>query len=305
MKLLVLGAAAGGGFPQWNCNCRLCHGHRSGTVRSRARTQSSIAVSVDGVDWALLNASPDILTQIKAQPELQPGRASRDTGIRSVLLMDAQIDHTTGLLMLRENAGALPVYCTEPVREDLSSGNPLFGVLSHYCRVDWHRLIPGQHIDDVPGADGIRFDILPLTSNAPPYSPHRDRPVPGDTIGLLISDPVSGKRIVYAPGLGEMETHVWEAMQSADVVLVDGTMWTDTEMIDAGLSQKTARSMGHLPQSGPGGMLEWLQQLPQSTRKILIHINNSNPILDEDGPERAAVAQLGIEVAFDGLLLEV
>lgn len=304
MKLLVLGAAAGGGFPQWNCNCRLCHGHRSGAIRSRARTQSSVAVSVDGVDWALLNASPDILAQIKAQPQLQPARQRRDTGIRSVLLMDAQIDHTTGLLMLRENTAPLPVYCTDPVREDLSGGNPLFGVLSHYCTVDWRRLAPGGSVDDVPGAGGIRFEILPLTSNAPPYSPHRDQPVPGDTVGLLMSDPHSGKRIFYAPGLGEMEAHVWEAMQAADIVLVDGTMWTDNEMIDAGLSGKTARAMGHLPQSGPGGMLEWLQQLPSTTRKILIHINNSNPILDEDGEQRATLDRLGIEVAYDGLLLE-
>lgn len=304
MKIRILGSAAGGGFPQWNCNCRMCDGHRQGTINSRARTQSSIAVSRDGTDWLLFNASPDILTQLKACPELQPARGTRDTGIASVFLLDSQIDHTTGLLMLREHDQPLNLWCTEPVREDLSTGNPLFNVLSHYCSVQWNEITPGSTYTDIPGTPDININVLPLTSNAPPYSPRRDKPGTGDTVGVLMTDKLSGKRVFYAPGLGEIETAVWDAMQAADIILVDGTMWTDTEMQTAGCSNKTARSMGHLPQSGPGGMLEWLEKLPDNTRKILIHINNTNPILDEDSDEFAELGRRGIEVAYDGLLLE-
>lgn len=305
MKLRVLGSAAGGGFPQWNCNCPMCAGVRDGSVNAIRRTQSSIAVSDDGVDWVLFNASPDILTQIQRFDALQPARALRDTGIASVVLMDAQIDHTTGLLMLREHQRPLRLWCSAAVREDLSHGNPLFGVLDHYCKIDWHELTPDGSTARIAGADAIEFKPLALISNAPPYSPHRDKPVPGDTLGMLMTDTRNGRKLFYAPGLGQMEDHVWDAMEQADVVLVDGTMWTDDEMIRVGASKKTAASMGHLSQSGPGGMIEWLDKLPRSTRKVLIHINNTNPILNEDGPERAKLAEHGIEVSFDGMEIEL
>lgn len=283
----------------------MCKGVRDGSVNARRRTQSSIAVSSDGVDWVLFNASPDILTQIQQFEALQPARGLRDTGIASVVLMDAQIDHTTGLLMLREHQRPLSLWCSSPVREDLSKGNPLFGVLAHYCGIDWHELIPDNEASSLPGASAVTFMPLSLTSNAPPYSPHRDKPVPGDTLGMLMTDSLNGKKLFYAPGLGTMEDHVWQAMQQADVVLVDGTMWTDDEMIRVGASKKTATSMGHLAQSGPGGMMEWLDKLPATTRKVLIHINNTNPILNEDGPERAELTRRGIEVSFDGMEIEI
>jgi pyrroloquinoline quinone biosynthesis protein B len=265
-----------------------------------ARTQSSIAVCANDTDWLLVNASPDVLQQIKAFPALQPARALRDTGIAAVLLMDAQIDHTTGLLMLREHRQKLPLYCHPLVREDLSTGNPLFKVLSHYCGIDWHDL----HLQtpfDVPGLHGLQFEALPLISNAPPYSPHRDKPQPGDNVGLKVRDEQTGKTLFYAPGLGQMEPHVWQAMQSADCVMVDGTLWTDDEMIALGASKKTSRAMGHMPQSGEGGMIEWLDKLPSHVRKILIHINNTNPILDDSSPQRQTLMSHGIEVAFDGM----
>ena len=305
MKLKVLGSAAGGGFPQWNCNCPMCHGVRHGSINAKARTQSSIAVSSDGVDWVLFNASPDILTQIKQCGVLQPARTLRDSGIASIVLMDAQIDHTTGLLMLREHAQPLKLFCTAPVKEDLSTGNPLFKVLEHYCSIDWNEIRLEADVLSIDGASGVQFKALPLTSNAPPYSPHRDKPVVGDTIGMFMTDIGSGKSLFYAPGLGEMEAHVWQAMQRADVVLVDGTMWTDDEMIQRGASSKSARSMGHLPQSGAGGMIEWLDKLPDTTRKVLIHINNTNPILDADSPERKHLTEHGIEVAMDNLEIEI
>lgn len=300
MKILVLGSAAGGGFPQWNCNCRNCAGLRNGTIRATARTQSSIAVSANGQDWVLINASPDILTQIRATPALQPGRAVRDTGIAAVMLMDAQIDHVTGLLMLREGK-TLPLYCTAPVWQELENGLPLASVLSHYCGVHWHALpIDGSTPTQVPGIDGIRFTPLALRSKAPPYSKHRERPEPGDNIGLLIEDIDSGRTVFYAPGLGAIEPHVEAAMRRADCVLVDGTLWTADEMIAQGLSKKMAADMGHLQLSGDGGMIEVLDRIGDR-RKILIHINNTNPILDDDSPERALLARHGIEVAFDGM----
>jgi pyrroloquinoline quinone biosynthesis protein B len=300
MHIRVLGAAAGGGFPQWNCNCRNCDGVRKGTVRAKARTQSSIAVSADGIDWVLFNASPDVLTQIQSFPALQPARAIRDTGIRALVLVDGQIDHTTGLLMLREGK-PLEIWCTDMVREDLTTGNPLFNILGHYCGVNWNRVptAPGSNFT-VEGIQHLRFAPVPLKSKAPPYSPHRDNPHEGDNIGMRITDSRTGRNVFYAPGLGEIEPHLEPLLKEADAVMVDGTFWTDDEMIRMGISKKRAREIGHLPQSGDGGMISVLKPL-RASRKILIHINNTNPILDEDSPERAELSRAGIEVAYDGM----
>lgn len=304
MQIRVLGAAAGGGFPQWNCNCRNCDGLRKGTIRAQPRTQSSIAVSADGLDWVLFNASPDLLAQIKSFPALQPARAIRDTGIRAVVLVDGQIDHTTGLLMLREGR-PLELWCTDMVREDLTTGNPLFTILGHYCGVNWHRLPTARGSSfSIDGIDRLSLSAVPLKSKAPPYSPHRNDPHEGDNIGMRITDLQTGKQVFYAPGLGEIEPHLQPLLEQADVVMVDGTFWTDDEMIKLGISSKRARDIGHLPQSGAGGMVSVLQPL-RATRKILIHINNTNPILDEDSAERAQLSRAGIEVAHDGLEITV
>jgi len=298
----VLGSAAGGGFPQWNCNCRNCAGVRSGTMHTRARTQSSIAVSGDGSPaWALVNVSPDILTQLQANSFLQPARAPRDTAITGIVLVDGQIDHTTGLFMLREATRPWPLWCTDSAYADLTRGNPILQVLSHYCGVDRRRIDLSGDDFSVDGVTGVRWRGLPVASKPAPYSPNRESPVLGDNVALLITSESTRKSVLYAPGLGSMEDHVWEAMQGADCVLVDGTFWTDDEMIRLGLSRKHARDIGHLPQSGPGGMLEWLGRLPASTRKILIHINNTNPILDETSPQRAELRRRGVEVAWDAM----
>jgi pyrroloquinoline quinone biosynthesis protein B len=300
MHVRVLGASAGGGFPQWNCNCRNCDGVRKGTVRASRRTQSSICVSDDGVEWVLFNTSPDLLQQIQSFPPLQPGRALRDTGIAAIVLIDGQIDHTTGLFMLRERGVPLDLWCTAPVHSDLTSGNPIFRILGHFAGVNWHE-IAFSGAFKVPALPHLEFNALPLKSKAAPYSPHRDDPHPGDNIGVSIRDTRSGKTLFYAPGLGEIEPAVWAAMSAADCVLVDGTFWTDDEMIKLGIAPKTSREIGHLPQSGAGGMIEVLDRLPAAARRVLIHINNTNPILDEDSPERAALSAHHIEVAFDGL----
>ncbi|MTW14043.1 pyrroloquinoline quinone biosynthesis protein PqqB [Pseudoduganella eburnea] len=306
MKIIVLGSAAGGGYPQWNCNCRNCDGFRTGLVRSRPRTQSSIAVSANGTDWLLVNASPDILAQVRATPALQPARRVRDTGIAAVLLMDAQVDHVTGLMMLREGP-AIPLYCSEPVWQDLRAGFPLARVLEHYCGVQWHEL-PVQQGDrtgfTVPRMDGLRFTAVPLDSKAPPYSPHREAPVAGDNIGLLVEDLASRRKLFYAPGLGSIAPMTSAAMREADCLLVDGTFWTEDEMIALGFSSKPAAAMGHLPQHGPGGMIEVLDGMPAG-RKILIHINNTNPVLDEDSAQHATLLRHGIELAHDGMEIEL
>ncbi|MCU0955800.1 MAG: pyrroloquinoline quinone biosynthesis protein PqqB [Hydrogenophaga sp.] len=305
MHIRVLGSSAGGGFPQWNCNCPNCDGLRRGALRARARTQSSIAISQNGTDWLLVNASPDILQQIRENPVLQPGRQIRDSGIAAVLLMDAQIDHVTGLLMLRERGTPLPLLATPEVISDISEGFPLTRILAHYCGTRLRELPVDGSVVVLPEVPGLDVRTVSLTSQPPPYSPFRGRPRPGDNIGLLARNPLTGAQLFYAPGLAAIGPDLLELMSACDVVLVDGTFWTNDEMQRLGLSGKTALEMGHLPQTGPDGMIDQLDRLPARTRKILIHINNTNPMLVEDSPERQRLEQHGIEVAFDGMELEI
>jgi pyrroloquinoline quinone biosynthesis protein B len=302
MRITILGSAAGGGFPQWNCNCRNCAGVRDGSVRAKARTQSSIFVrGDDGVDGVLFNASPDVLEQIRSHPALQPARHLRDSAIAGIVLVDGQVDHVTGLLMLRERGSPLPVWCTGAVAVDLGSGYPVFGVLRHYCDVIRHPISLDGASFAVTGVPALSLRALPLPGKAAPYSPHRERGAPGDNIGVTIIDRVRGVSLFYAPGLMAVSPPVFDAMSSVDAVLVDGTFWTDDEMIRLGLATHTAREIGHLALSGTGGMIEWLARLPARTRRYLVHINNTNPILDEDSPERATLAQAGIQVCEDGM----
>ncbi|MEH6509565.1 pyrroloquinoline quinone biosynthesis protein PqqB [Halopseudomonas aestusnigri] len=299
MHVQILGSAAGGGFPQWNCNCRNCDGLRRGTLNAKARTQSSIALSDDGVNWILCNASPDIRTQLEQTPVLQPARAVRDTAIRAIVLMDSQIDHVTGLLTLREGCPH-EVWCTDMVHEDLQTGFPLFPMLSHWNGGLQRRRIGLGEPFHIPACPALEFLPIPLRSAAPPYSPHRNDPHPGDNIGLLVRDTNTGGVLFYAPGLGQPDDGLLATMRDADCLLVDGTLWRDDEMAFAGVGDKLGSEMGHLQQSGPGGMIELLDAQPAS-RKVLIHINNTNPILDEDSAERAELVAHGIEVAHDGM----
>jgi pyrroloquinoline quinone biosynthesis protein B len=333
MKIRVLGAAAGGGFPQWNCNCRNCAGVRAGTVRARPRTQSSIAVRGNDVTrgssatqqidddapqvggpvvgrdgrsgWALVNVSPDITAQMQANPAFQPGRALRDCAITGIVLVDGQVDHTTGLYMLRESTRPWPIWCTDSTYADLTRGNPILNVLGHFCGVSWRRIDLEGQVFEVDGVNDVQWRAIPVLGKPAPYSPNRESPVPGDNLALVITNKASGRSVVYAPGLGEMDDRVWRYMEAASCVMVDGTFWTDDEMIRLGASKKHAREIGHLPQSGAGGMLEWLDKLPASKRKVLIHINNTNPILDQDSEQAAACARRGIEVAWDGMEIEL
>jgi len=304
MYIHLLGTGAGGGFPQWNCNCNNCKRLRSGEIKSSPRTQSSITVSADGVNWVLFNASPDIRAQLEAFPPMQPARAVRDTGICAIVLSDAQIDHTTGLVILREHNKPWDVYCTASVQEDLTSGYPLFNVLSHFRGVNWHEIKTDQSTFTIPQAKGLRFTAVPLKSEAPPFSPHRHNTVPGDNVGFRIEDLNTAKNLFYAPGLGVVEDHVVNYMENADCVLVDGTVWTNNEMSNEGISDKLASEMGHLDQSSENGIMNMLKPL-KKPRKILIHINNTNPILDEESPQRAILDKAGIEVSYDGMDIQL
>lgn len=300
MYIHVLGAAAGGGFPQWNCNCPMCVGVRQQSIQATPRTQSSIAISSDRVNWVVFNTSPDIRAQLAAFPEMQPGRSLRDTAIRAIVFMDSQIDHTTGLLMLREGCPH-EIYCSDMVYEDLSTGFPMFKMLEHWNGgINRHAIPLDGSAFNIAGIDKLEFTAIPVHGKAPPYSPHRHDPHVGDNIGIKVTDTRTGKSLFYAPGLGDLTKDTMALMHSADCLLVDGTFWQEDEMAVVGLGDRKALDMGHLPQSGPGGMIEVLRPM-QKPRKILIHINNTNPILDDNSPQRQILSGEGIEVAYDGM----
>ena len=229
----------------------------------------------------------------------------RSSPIRDILLVDGQLDHALGMCLLRENRGPLRIWSTDLVAQDLSAGLPLLPLLEHYCGVERRTVAVDQSEFELPSLPGIAITALPVEGKPAPYSPRRERPARGDNVALSFRDRVSGRALFYAPGLAGVTDAVAQAMRASTVVLVDGTFWSDEEMISAGVSHKRAREIGHLPQSGRDGMIEQLSRLPADTRRILIHINNTNPILDENSAERAALTDAGIEVAVDGMSIEL
>ena len=306
MWVRVLGSAAGGGFPQWNCTCPPCRAVRDGSRPARSRTQSSIAVSPDYRRWFLLNASPDIHAQLGSCPALHPG-GDRSVPVQAVLLTDAELDHTLGLLNLREGRG-LVLHATEAVHDTLCHGTSLLRTLGAYCPVQWQPVVPEA---SAPLGDGLSyraFDV-PTTKRAR-FSPAATAGAQakaggrGRVVGYRLTDERSGRALVYLPAVQELTAAVHAELGDCACLLIDGTCWRDDELIRLGLAGKTAREMGHLPIAGPGGSLEQLTPLPVE-RKIYIHINNTNPILLEDAPERRLVEQSGVEVAVDGLELKV
>jgi pyrroloquinoline quinone biosynthesis protein B len=297
MWVRVLGSAAGGGFPQWNCACPSCRAVRDGSRPARPRTQSSIAVSPDQRRWFLLNASPDVRGQLDAFPALHPS-GQRVVPLEGVLLTDAELDHTLGLLMLREARG-LVLHATEATRETLCDGTGLLRTLEAYCPVQWRPVVPGA---DVPLVDGLSyraFDV-PTTKRARFGSGNGT----GRVVGYRLTDERSSRSLVYLPAVQELTAMVCAELEDCTCLLVDGTCWCDDELIRLGVAGRTAREMGHLPISGPGGSLEQLARFPIE-RTIYIHLNNTNPLLLEDAPERCIVEQHGMEVAVDGLELQV
>ena len=304
MKIEVLGSSAGGGLPQFNCNCPNCKGYREGKKTIKRRTQSSIALSEDGIDWILFNASPDILEQINNSPFLYP-QALRETKIKAIVFIDAQIDHTTGLLGLREGTPH-EVYCTKEVNEELNTSYPLFKMLKSWNGggVKYNEIIPNNEAFFIPVMPSYEFYALSLISNAPPYSKYRDKPRAGDNIGITVINKKTKKRLFYLPGLGVLQDHIIEEMSKADILLIEGTLWTDDEMIKGKYSNKLGTQMGHVPLNGEFGLIKVLDTLTKP-RKILIHINNTNPILDESSSEFKELCSHGIEISYDGMSIEI
>jgi len=301
MQIKVLGSAAGGGFPQWNCHCSNCQGVRNGTINASPRTQSSIAVSDNGEEWVLCNASPDICHQLAASPELHKKGVLRGTGIGAIILTDSQIDHSAGLLNLREGCPH-HVWCTPEVHDDLTTGFPVFTMLSHWNGGLIHHPIAPQESFSVAVCPTIRFTAIPLLSNAPPYSRYRGKPLPGHNVALFIEDTANGTSLLYAPGLGEPDDTLLGWMKKADCLLIDGTLWRDNELADTGVGRNTGKDMGHLALAEDQGLAALLRSM-LAKRKILIHINNTNPILNEDSAERQLLTEQGVEVSWDGMTI--
>jgi pyrroloquinoline quinone biosynthesis protein B len=298
MQIILLGTAAGGGFPQWNCWCPTCRVARSDPSRARPRSQSAAAVSADGERWFLLNASPDVHAQLGLLPQ-RPPQGMRKTPVEGVLLTDAELDHTLGIVLLRE-ARFLQVAATTAVREILERDSRLLPTTAAFAQIRGIELTGGRptalpYRDGCPS--GLTVTAFPVPAGPPRFAAAHQ---PGHTVGLLLRDEATGGSAVYAPGCGGIDDTVEDALREAELVLFDGTFWTDEELVTLGISDRTARQMDHLPVSGPGGSLERLAALPARDR-VYTHINNTNPMLLEDSPERAAVERRGLRVGVDGM----
>ncbi|MGA2814192.1 MAG: pyrroloquinoline quinone biosynthesis protein PqqB [Candidatus Acidiferrum sp.] len=316
MRIKILGSAAGGGFPQWNCACSNCRRFRAGTFRGQARTQTQIAIEsnpeyANRRYWTLINASPDLRQQILATKELQPfsdGQSS--TPIRDIYLPSADVDSLLGLLHLREFQG-FRILSTPAIRTILAEENSIFRVLGRAAPpVEWIALevaaIADTRKHHNPEGPPLLFSrAVSLGGEYPDYVSGKLRPflAPEEAVMGFVFDHC-GKRLFVAPTLPNRNTGWKDWAASSDVVLIDGTFWSDTELLETRRSRKTAREIGHLPLSGPGGLLD---QFPKSSgaRKILIHINNTNPILDEASAEHRAVLEAGFEIAYDGMELQL
>ena len=302
MRIRVLGSAAGGGFPQWNCGCPNCRAVRQGSTRVRPRTQDSLAVSDDGEGWVLLNVSPEIRQQIESFPPLHP-RGSRHSPIRAIVLINGDLDHCLGLFSLRESH-PLVIYATERVRRGLMESNVIFRTLQRFPeQVTWRLLKLGRE-EELSGTDsspsGLSVVALPAPGKVPVHLEGLTASDAEDNVGLWIRERRTGRLAVYLSSVASVDDGLLHAVEEADCLFFDGTFWSSDELIRLGLSTKRAEDMAHLPIGGPTGSLARLAGLTVD-RKIHIHINNTNPILLEDSPERRAVEAAGWEVAADGL----
>ena len=300
MRVRLLGTSAGGGFPQWNCRCRNCQGVRSGALRARPRTQSCVAVSADERRWFLLNASPDIRLQIESLAPLLPSHDTRGSNIEAVLLTNADLDHTLGLFVIREGQ-PLCVYAAAGVQRALDEGLRLSPVLERYCGIEWREpsldLAPLRCRDGSPS--GLLVSAFPLPGKSPRYL-ENNQDVP--STGYRLVDQRTGGRLVFMPDLSALAGEALAQARDCDVLLLDGTFWSDDEMRRAGVGDNTAGKMGHLPVGGPAGSLQIIRAL-SAPRKIYLHINNTNPMLIEDCPEHQEVIAAGVEIGYDGMEL--
>lgn len=302
MQALVLGAAAGGGFPQWNSNAAMCNLARSGSPVAAPRTQASIAISADADHWFLLNASPDLRQQIEAAPALHPRHGLRSSPIAGVVLTGGDVDAIAGLLTLRERQ-AFIVYATQRIHQVLED-NPIFEVLARDVvtrrRVEINAAVDLALPDGTPS--GLSIELFAVPGKVPLYLEDATG-TPAitegeETVGVAVSH--RDKKLFFIPGCARMTEALTHRLHGADVVLFDGTLWRDDEMLRAGIGCKTGLRMGHMAVSGPDGTLAAFRRI-DVRRKILLHINNSNPILLDGSPERAQAEAAGWDVAFDGM----
>jgi pyrroloquinoline quinone biosynthesis protein B len=304
MLLQVLGTAAGGGIPQWNCACPGCSGARAHP--ERRRRHASLAVATGDGRWYVVNATPDIGDQIEAHPALHPGPGARQTPIAGVVLTDAELDHTLGLARLRE-ADGLEILATPPVRRALNDRLRLGEVLGPYTELTWRELpchgAQPLHVDTLgPAGHGVRVTAVPVSAKRPRYAadaPEDDAWV----VALRLYEPATGRSALYAPAVAVWSDALHRAAAEADCVIVDGTFWDDEEPRRAGISSRTATGMGHLPIDGPGGTAGILATL--SARCYYTHLNNTNPLVDSTAAQHKRLARLGIEVADDEMVIEL
>lgn len=309
MRVEILGSAAGGGFPQWNCNCGNCRALRAGTFSGKSRTQTQVAVSNNSHSWLLLNASPDLRLQIEASAVLHPRKAQRHSPIAGVLLTGADVDQIAGLLSLREFQ-PFRIYSTPSIACIVRRDNSMFSVLNRISKqVSWSEILIDQSFPvlDSEGKDpGAWVTLFALGSHYPDYvSPERARSFrPEEAQAGVILRCSSQKKLAYLPAVPMIDDRMLECLESADVLFFDGTFWSNDELRHVKGSGPTAREMGHVPISGAEGSLQRLSRL-RRPRKIYIHINNTNPMLDESSPEYRQVRDAGWEVAEDGMHLEI
>lgn len=292
LTAIILGAAAGGGYPQWNCNCEVCRLAWAGDTRVCARSQTSLAVHLGEKGWLLVNASPDLRTQIMRNSVLHPKGEGRGSPIAAVLLTGAEIDQAAGLLHLRERQ-AFTLFATPATLAALKD-NPVFDVLAPdlvYRQV----VMPGGSVD----LGDVRAELFPVPGKVPLFLERGESPIEETDANVGVEFTLDGKRLVFMPGAAAITSAIRERLQRAEAVLFDGTLFTDDEMIASGTGYKTGRRMGHMPIDGPEGSLATLAKLP--ARRIYIHINNTNPILIAGSPQRRQVEAAGIEIAEDGM----
>ena len=304
MHLRVLGSAAGGGSPQWNCGCANCADLRAGHAALDARTQASAAVSGDGQQWFLLNVSPDVRAQIESFPALHPRRL-RDTPIGGIVLSNGDIDACLGLFILREDQ-PLVLYASEAVERGLREHNALTRTLERRPgQLVWNRLRAGEVVPLIgaAGPSGLTIEAIAVPGTVPLHLKGLAAPSPDDNLAIVVRD-AHGRSLVYAPTTAAPTPLLDERARAADVLVFDGTFFRDDELTSLGLTTRSARDMAHWPLGGAEGSLRWLAQLP-CRRKILIHINNTNPILRAGAPERDELSAAGVEIAHDGLEVEL
>ncbi len=295
LRVRVLGSAAGGGLPQWNCRCSVCRLARAEPQRVVPRTQSSIAVSVDGEHWALINCAPEVLGQLQREPALQPGRDDRHTPIQSILVTNGDVDHVAGLLSLRERS-PFCLYATPEIHGVLRA-NPIFNVLAPDC-VERRDVALDSRIELLPGLSVTVFAVPGKTAL---YLEGDEVEIGAEgesTVGVEFE--LDGQRLYYIPGCATVTPRLAERLEGAAALLFDGTLWRDDEMVRAGVGQKTGQRMGHMSMSGIDGSMAALADA-RIGRRIFIHINNTNPVLIEDSAERREAENAGWEIAFDGM----